>query len=171
MVIGGNAVIAYGYPRQTHDFDFLVDSRHRFRWDQIIRELGYQMKHSHPVFHMYQSELPDHPPVDLMLVDHETFVKFDVSSKEATVERVTVRIPALLHLLALKLHAERSGGERRIGRDINDVLHLMQLNHIKLDAPEFQKILTRYGNDSIRQRLAVVLASASESGLRPPGGR
>ena len=63
---------------------------------------------------MYKSESPEHPAVDLMLVDHETFEKFQSGSREAIVERVAVGISALLHLLALKLPAERSGGERRI---------------------------------------------------------
>lgn len=171
LVIGGNAVIAYGYPRQTNDYDFLVSSRDRFAWDKLIREMGYFPRQVNMVFHLYKSEAPGCMPIDFMFVDHATFQKFESGSQEVTMQQAAVRIPALMHLLALKLHAERSGGERRAGRDINDILQLMQLNHIKLDAPDFQEILTRYGNDSIKQRLTVLLGSTAGPGLRPPGDR
>jgi hypothetical protein len=155
LVIGGNAVIAYGYPRQTHDFDFLVDNRHRFRWDQIIRELGYHPEHFHSVFQMYKCERPEHPPIDLMLVDHDTFQKFENDAIETIIHQVPVRIPALLHMIALKLHAEKSAGDRREGRDFNDVLMLLKLNHVELADPALQEILERFGNEDIRRRLSI----------------
>jgi predicted nucleotidyltransferase len=169
LVIGGNAVIAYGYPRQTVDFDFFVSSRDRYAWDKLVREMGYFPRQITMVFHLYKRDEVGFVPIDLMFVDHPTFQKFEAAAQRVTMQGISVRIPALMHLLALKLHAERSGGERRAGRDLNDVLHLMQLNHIKLDSPEFQDILNRYGNDSIHQQLAVLLRSGSGPGFRPPG--
>ena len=161
LVIGGNAVIAYGYPRQTNDFDLLVCTRHRYLWDALIRESGYFPKNYHAVFHNYKSELPEHHPIDLMLVDPATFERFEEGAMETVMEHMQVRIPALLHLLSLKLHAERSSGDKRLGRDFNDILMLMQINKVNLADPAFQEILVKFGNEQIHRRLQLALEKSA----------
>lgn len=158
LLIGGNAVIAYGYPRQTQDFDLLVHENHRRRWDELITSLGYTQHQVARVFHMYNPINRGLPPVDLMLVNEQTFTKLSAQAVEIEVQDARARIPSLCHLIALKLHALSGGGEHRHGRDLMDVLELVRINRIDLATPQYQEILDRYAKPAIRAELAQHLA-------------
>ncbi len=149
LIIGGNAVIAYGYPRQTVDVDFLVRDSDRKKWDELILALGYRAHQIHPVFHMYNPISQENPAVDLMLVNEGTFTKLSVQTTDTLLGGVTVKIPSLRNLIALKLHALRHGGEHRHTRDFLDVVELAQLNQVDLAAPEYVEILERHATPAI----------------------
>jgi predicted nucleotidyltransferase len=158
LVIGGNAVIVYGYPRQTADVDLLVREADREVWDGLIRALGYVAHHIQPAFQMYNPVAGNLPPVDLMLVDGGTFAKLDADAREVAFSGVRARIPSLRHLIALKLHALRSGQANRRERDFLDVITLVQLNDVDLASREYVEILDRYATAAIRAELRFRLA-------------
>jgi hypothetical protein len=164
LIIGGNAVIAYGYPRQTQDFDFLVSETDRRAWDELITSLGYRQHSIQKVFHMYTPLERGQPPVDLMLVNSRTFEKLSAGATISEVDGQQIYYPSLLHLIALKLHALRSGLEHRRARDFGDVVELMMINRLSLAAPEFQEILERYGTPAITAELRIRLAGTSSTG-------
>lgn len=164
LVIGGNAVIAYGYPRLTSDVDLLVRETDRRKWDDLILALGYRQHHIHRVFHMYNPIARDLPAVDLMLVNEGTFAKLSDNTTDTELGGVTVRIPSLRNLIALKLHALRQGGEHRHTRDFVDVIELMQLNQVDLAAPDYVEILERYATPAIAAAIR-----AQYAGPRPSG--
>lgn len=149
-------MIAHGYPRLTTDFDLLVNQRHRLRWDTLIRSLGYQLKHAHPVFHMYESALAEAPPVDLMIVENETFDALNRGTRQIAYGDYMLRVPSLAHLIALKAHAEKGGGEHRQGRDLNDIVQLALINELDLESPEYQAIFEKYADARFKQRLAAL---------------
>ncbi len=154
LVIGGNAVIAYGYQRQTLDIDLFVREKDRRAWDSLILPLGYWPRHIHAVFHMYHPTRAGLPPVDLMLVDDTTFAKFSADAAPSTLEKTPVLIPSLPHLIALKLHALKFGGEHRHARDQLDVAELVRLNKVDLAADNYREIFQRYATERIRADLA-----------------
>lgn len=158
LVIGGNAVIAYGYPRQTADLDLLVREPDRRAWDELIRPLGFHPHQLQRAFHMYNPTERGLPAVDLMVVDAATFEKLSTGSTEAIVHQASVRIPALSHLIALKLHALRSNQPHRRELDMGDVLTLVQLNKVDLAAPEYAEILERYASPALRDEIRLRLA-------------
>jgi hypothetical protein len=158
LVIGGNAVIAYGHIRQTGDIDLLVRQRDRLRWDQLILSLGYRVHHAARAFHMYHPTGDEVFPVDLMIVDDPTFEKLASDAQANTILNTDVRIPSLRHLIALKLHALRYGGEHRHLRDLGDVVALIRENHVDLASEEYREILDRYATDATRDELRHFLA-------------
>lgn len=166
LIIGGNAVIAYGYPRMTADVDLLVRETDRRKWDELITALGYRPHHLQRIFHMYNPIGEDRTGVDLMLVNEGTFTKLLDRTTETRIGGTTVRIPSLRNLIALKLHALRHGDEHRYSRDFVDVIELLQCNQVNLAAPDYVEILQRYATpiiaDEIRARYA---------GPRPPHTR
>lgn len=164
LLIGGNAVIAYGYPRQTADWDFLVRDTDRDKWHELILPLGFRLHHHHLVFHMYHPLQPGLVDMDLMLVDGGTFAKLQAESHETTISGVVLRMPSLRHLIALKLHALRAGLEHRRERDLLDIIMLVQLNKVDLAAPEFVQILDRYATPAIRAELLRRLAGPESAG-------
>ena len=158
LIIGGNAVNAYGYPRVTRDVDLMVRDTDRRAWDELIVPLGYRAHQVQRVFHMYNPIPRDLPAVDLMLVDGGTFDKLATDATEIEMAGAKVRIPALRHLIALKLHALRSGAPHRRERDLGDVLTLVQVNGVDLASAKYVEILERYATPAlateIQRRLA-----------------
>lgn len=158
LIIGGNAVVAHGYQRYTQDIDLLVRQHDLRAWDSLILPLGYFHHHVARVFVMYSPTEAGRPPIDFMLVDDSTFQKLASGAIEVELEGARIRIPALVHLIALKLHALRHGGEHRRERDLGDVLELLQINHVDLAAPEYCEILDRYATEALRAEIHARLA-------------
>ena len=158
LLIGGNAVNAYGYPRVTRDADLMVREVQRRAWDELIVPLGFRAHQIQRVFHMYNPIPRDLPAVDLMLVDDGTFDKLAADATEIEMAGAKVRIPSLRHLIALKLHALRSSAPHRRERDMGDVLTLVQINGVDLASAKYVEILERYATPAlateIQRRLA-----------------
>jgi predicted nucleotidyltransferase len=159
MVIGGNAVVAHGYPRQTQDVDFLVREIDRRAWDALMASLRYRAHHVTRAFHMYAPPEPPFPPVDFMLVDTATFDRLKAGAQKIDMDSVEVLIPSLPHLIALKLHALRQGGDRR-PVDLADIAELVRINHVDLATAPYSEILERYGTAEIQRELRILLGGA-----------
>ena len=164
LIIGGNAVIAYGYPRMTSDVDLLVRDTDRRAWDELILPLGYRPHQIQRAFHMYTPLSREFPPVDLMLVDRATFEKLSADATETVLAGETVRLPSLRHLIALKLHALRSGQAHRKERDMGDVLQLVQLNQVDLASPDYAEIVARYATPALAAEIQFRLAGSQSPG-------
>ena len=89
-----------------------------------------------------------------MLVDAGTFSKIYAEPHQCVLEGVMVAVPALPHLIALKLHALRHGDEHRHTRDFGDVVELVRRNAVNLATAEYQEILYRYADQATRDKLA-----------------
>jgi hypothetical protein len=164
LVIGGNAVIAYGYPRMTRDLDLLVREDDRRAWDALITSLGYQPHQIMRAFHMYNPGGLQAPAVDLMLVDAGTFGKLSADALTVTMAESSVQLPSLPHLIALKLHALRQGGAHRYERDLGDVITLLQVNHVDLATPKYREIVARYATPAILAEIERRLAGPQSAG-------
>lgn len=164
LVIGGNAVIAYGYPRMTRDIDLLVRDSDRRAWDTLITSLDYTPHQIARAFHMYNPIARGDLPVDLMLVDADTFAKLAAQPNQCVLDQTQVFVPKLSHLLALKLHALRNGSSHRYERDLSDVVMLIDVNKVDLAASEYADILTRYATPAVREEILRRLAGPESSG-------
>jgi hypothetical protein len=164
LVIGGNAVIAYGYPRTTSDLDLLVREDQRRAWDDLLTSLGYVPHQIMKAFHMYNPAQRGEPPVDLMLVDEGTFGKLTAGRGTSVLDETEIFLPKLSHLLALKLHALRQGGAHRFDRDMSDVVTLVQINRVNLADPEYMEILNRYATPTVHAEILRRLAGPESSG-------
>ena len=149
LVIGGHAVIAYGYPRMTADLDLLVRKTDRRAWDALIMELDFRPHQIAQAFHMYNPKVSGQIPVDLMLVDDATFGKIAGCAVESDMQGTTIRLPSLPHLIAMKLHAIKSGAAHRHSRDLGDVATLVQVNKANLASPEYAEIFARHATPAI----------------------
>lgn len=158
LLIGGHAVAAYGYGRHTLDVDLLVRETDQEAWHKLLLAARFEIYHLHPNFRMYHPPEEEPFPVDLMLVDESTFQKLYAGSQEQSALGATMRIPSLAHLIALKLHALRSGQPHRWERDFPDIVMLIQRNGVDLAAPVFSEILERYASPSVRAELLRRLA-------------
>ena len=163
LVIGGNAVNAYGYDRVTSDLDLLVRKADRRAWDALILRLDFRPHQITMSFHMYNPKVSGQRPVDLMLVDDPTFEKMRARAVEWKLDGVTVRIPALPHLIAMKLHASQSGGEHRRAKDLSDAATLIQMHKVDLATPEYAEIIQRYAKPETVAAIRVLIAGSQSA--------
>ncbi|MDB6040630.1 MAG: hypothetical protein JWM99_4471 [Verrucomicrobiales bacterium] len=151
LVIGGLAVIAYGYSRDTVDLDYLVRRNNRREWTAELARHGYAIFHEHDNFAQFTS--PDSIDVDLMFVNDQTFDKLWSESSLKPVGGTRVRFPALDHLVALKLHVIKQNIPHRIIRDLDDVMNLVKLNQVDLRSDKWRELFDRHGTRQIYEQL------------------
>jgi len=87
-----------------------------------------------------------------MTVDRGTFDKMFAQSSDREVQSLTVRVPCLLHLIALKLHAARNNPKREL-KDLGDVVELLRANPGAVSAKELSDVCERYGPTGVRDKL------------------
>jgi hypothetical protein len=159
LVIGGHAVIAHGYSRNTVDLDLLVRKADRTIWVEAVAAMGYRSFHSHENFEQFRSADRD-IDLDLMFVSEATFEGILVASKETSFGSIAARIPSLQHLIALKLHVLKQGLEHRMLGDLDDVIQLILVNAADLDQAEWKQVFEKYGNEELYEKVR----RASQSG-------
>jgi hypothetical protein len=151
LVIGGLAVIAYGYSRDTVDLDYLVRRSKRAEWTAKLATYGYTVFHEHDNFAQFTS--PNSIDVDLMFVNDQTFDKLWAESSLKSVGAARVRFPALDHLVALKLHVIKQNIPHRVIRDLDDVMNLVKLNQVDLRSDKWRELFDRHGTRQIYEKL------------------
>jgi len=144
LVVGGHAVIAHGYPRTTFDLDLLVEKETRAAWRKTVERLGYQLLAEAESFSQFK------PPsgaldLDLMLVGAETFGGIWGEGLTVSLDSVSVRIPSLDHLLALKLHVLKQNLQHRAVKDLDDIIRLVLANHLDLESSHYRHLFEKYG--------------------------
>lgn len=158
LLIGGNAVIAYGVERETADVDFMVRREQLTGWQDLLLGLGYRVLHDGGAFLQFVPPATSVWPVDLMVVNEQTFGKLSASSRPLVLWGQEWRIPSPAHLVALKLHALKHGGKHRNLRDFLDVTGIVQQQRLDLNGPEMREMFERYGSPELYRK--VLLASA-----------
>jgi predicted nucleotidyltransferase len=153
LVIGGYAVNAHGYSRQTMDLDLLIPKDQQHFWKQLVLESGYVVHGSKESFLQFVPVEQEQLPVDFMLVNEPTFSGMYAEAMTASLGGVEVKIPSLRHLIALKLHVLKQGLPHRELRDLYDVFQLVNLNKIDVRSDDFKKLCERYGNSKLYETI------------------
>src|SRR5688572_9735157 len=83
LLIGGHAVNIHGYSRFTEDIDLLINRGDLAGWEKLLAESGYRMAHDGGTFRQFESNGPQSPGVDLMLVNNQTFQKLSARAVPA----------------------------------------------------------------------------------------
>jgi hypothetical protein len=157
LVIGGHAVVLHGHLRNTFDLDLLISDSRFAAGQTTLITLGYRTYFQTEAF--LQLHAPENlPPLDLMIVDDRTFRRIEDTSNEKLLDGEQIRIPDVLRLVALKLHAVREPTRRTSETDWQDVASLLLTTNQNLEDPELQAIVTQYGGPTalaeIRRRLS-----------------
>src|SRR5690349_7028843 len=109
LVIGGYAINAHGYSRQTIDLDILIPKSHFDYWKPILLKEGYTPVSDRDSFAQFMHPVEEMWPVDFMLVNENTFAGMYAAAMEGLLDTVKVKYPSLFHLIALKLHVLKQG--------------------------------------------------------------
>lgn len=153
IVIGGHAVNALGISRETADFDILVSREDETGWRSLLGSLGYTVRFDGGNFLQMNPPSGSTWPVDLMLVNGDTFTKLWASVTDGELLGLRFKIPAPEHLIALKLHALRQDKPHRALKDFLDVVAIVQTCCLDLESSTLREIFSRYGTDELYERV------------------
>lgn len=156
LLIGGNAVIALGIERTTLDVDVLIKADDLDAWKTHLGAFGYNIARESKTFAQFRPAAKEGMRLDLMLVDRQTFEKLESASQNVEFGHRIVRVPTPLHLIALKLHALKNPDRAALGKDLADILSLVERYNLDYFSPEFQTVLNRYASPSIRKQLLAI---------------
>ncbi|NBV20878.1 MAG: hypothetical protein EBS05_02630 [Proteobacteria bacterium] len=153
LLIGGNAIIAYGVERETADLDLMVRREQLAKWQELLKCHGYTVFHDGGNFMQFNPPADDAWAVDVMIVNDPTFGKMRAASQSIELWGEQWRIPSPAHLVALKLHALKHGGKHRQIRDFLDVVELVQRQRLDLNSPEMHTLFAQYGPPDMHRKV------------------
>lgn len=147
LIIGAHALSFYGVTRETADLDLLANRNDRARWELELVQAGYRRFHGSENFAQFTPPTRSAWPVDLMFVREHTFSRMLGESRKITVHGKTFAVPALEHLLALKLHALKYTHPRRTIKDFQDVVELIRSHpaDLPIGSERMRALFERYG--------------------------
>jgi hypothetical protein len=153
VVIGGHAVVAHGYARQTLDLDLLVRDDDRRAWVELLVGLGYRVFHEAAAFVQLSAPSGSHWPIDLLLVGEPTFAGVVAEARDVDLAGAGVPIPSLEHLVALKLHALKTARPARALKDLTDVVQLALANRLDVRGEPFRALCLKYATPEVHERI------------------
>lgn len=151
LIIGGWALQAHGYARNTVDVDCLAAVEDQDKLAVELGRSGFETIESNPPFRRFRHRLDPSLVLDVMRVNEETFAKMWEASQPYDVGALALRVPALTHLIALKLHAARNPHRR--GKDLEDVRQLLAANAGKVSPEEVRQLCEKFGTPEMALEL------------------
>ena len=152
LIIGGHAMQIYGVIRQTLDVDCLVTDKDLPALRELLAHAGYIEVSRTDNFVRFRHKSPYLMDMDLLLVDAPTFDHLHQNSREYSKDVPGLRIPALQHLIALKLHALKNAPARET-KDLPDILELFKRNPSMLSEKELISLCKRFGPAGIMKKI------------------
>ncbi|MCE9615092.1 MAG: nucleotidyl transferase AbiEii/AbiGii toxin family protein [Lentisphaerae bacterium] len=152
LVVGGLAMEAHGYGRQTYDVDCLMAAADVDAFERSLLGEGYARAPSGENFRRYAAPSVYQAPVDVLLVAADTFGNMLKDSLAWQFGSVTLRVPSLPHVIALKLHAIRNNPARE-ARDLGDVSELLAANPGAIAEADLAALCAKHGPPGIGDRL------------------
>ncbi len=143
----------HGHQRTTFHIDLIIRRDDRQQWQEAARDLGYIAYREGLTFLQYNPPNSQSLPLDLMFVNSETFSKLMAESVPGPAGIAAARIVSLRHLLALKCHAIKHGHAGRIVKDVDDVIRLVQVNRLDLNAPEMRDLFLKHGTNHLYEKV------------------
>jgi hypothetical protein len=160
LLAGGHAVIVHGHPRSTFDLDLVVRREDREGWLRLARDMGYELFHEGKTFLQFNATRAEGLPLDLMIVNEDTFAKLMAEAVPAPPATADVKVVSLRHLLALKCHAIKHGHAGRIEKDLDDVIRLVEVNRLDIGKPEIRDLFLKHGTRDLYEKVQQVCGQA-----------
>jgi predicted nucleotidyltransferase len=148
LLIGGWALEAYQFARQTVDVDCLIAEPDVAQVDSFLPAAGFNEIARTANFRRYRHA--DFGYLDLLIVDPATFGTLYASAQPFAIGSVTLKVPSLPNLIALKLHGAKNDPARE-GRELADIEQLARRGPVSSD--EIKKLCAQFGPPDIWNKL------------------
>lgn len=153
VLIGGHAVNAHGFARQTGDINLLVRKSGKDHWHELLLRLGYKANQSDDRFARFSTETLAAWPIDLMFVDDQTFAKIFEDSADTEIGTAHVRLASSRHLAILKIHALKHYQEHRFLKDYGDLSALLRSKKTGITKEELKTLCEKYATIELYAKL------------------
>jgi len=153
IVVGGWALNAHGVSRQTLDIDILVRDADLAVFESILSGFGYSKVYSTELFAKFRSDEHHLMDIDCLMTDAGTLEKMLTESQVGKIGDVQFAIPALSHLIAMKLHALKHNFDRRHGRDLPDIVGLVEVNGVDVHTDDFKNLCLSFGTKELYEEI------------------
>ena len=160
LVVGGIAVQHYGYSRATMDIDLMMVVPDDFAFVDKLRADGFTYYSIAPMA-IFAKKADWSQRVDFIKADEGTFSKLMAEAVGVRIYDAEVKMPSLRHLIAMKFHAYKQGGARRI-KDFNDIVWLSVLNGLDPER-DLHGTALRYADEDIYREIEKAI-EATEGG-------
>lgn len=152
VLIGGFAVNAYDFTRQTKDIDFMIADQDYEKAKKVFENAEFQEFEHEKTFSRWRTNCA--PPIlDLIFTDRSSLTKLIEHGTEKTIAGRHIKVPSLEHLIAMKLHAMKQQPERREWKDWIDVIQLIKVNHVDVKADHFRELCLKFGTEELYRRI------------------
>ena len=152
LVIGGWALEAHGYARQTIDVDCLIAEEDLAAIDSLLNAADFRQLAQTENFRRYRHS--NFGYLDLLIVDRQTFEKLYRDAVPFRIGAVTLYVPSLPNLIALKLHGAKNDPTREL-RELADIEQLARCGRVSVD--EMKRLCDQFGAPDIWNKLRVRL--------------
>ena len=153
ILIGGFAVNHYKVTRQTADIDFLIVKEDFEKISTFLEKAGYKQSLSQENFAQFKSNHLSLMDVDFMFVEHQTLDKILKEGKQVRIAGQPFTVPALNHLIALKLHSIKYNPKNRLIKDFPDIVNLIKINKLDVKDKTFKELCLKYGTEDLYKRI------------------
>jgi hypothetical protein len=143
LVIGGHAVGVHSVQRDTIDVDCIVAAERREEMKLFLESRGFDEAARHGGFSRFHHRSLIYPLLDVMEVDAETWREMWDQSVAKTLVGLPVRVPAVGHLISLKLHAIQQNPSRTM-KDGEDLASIVRANPDVMPEEELRQLFGRY---------------------------
>jgi predicted nucleotidyltransferase len=147
LLVGGFAVNYYGYTRNTLDVDWMIVVEQRHRVQDVLKRAGFTDMAVHETVMFFQRP-GTACRVDFLHADPDTFKELLSRAVSVVVHGVSVKVPMLKDLIAMKLFSLAQNPERRMGKDLPDIVHLTLFNKLDLEQ-DIHPLAARYASEAI----------------------
>ena len=148
VVIGGWALEAHGYARQTADVDCLIAESALSEFDDLLLHSGFSALARTENFRRYRHAELGY--LDLLIVDLATFEKLCSDAQPFEIGNAALRAPSLRNLIALKLHAAKNDAARE-WRELADIEQLAR--RCRVPAEEMKNLCQQFGGPEFWNKL------------------
>ena len=127
LVTGSHAVKAHGAASGSTELECAITAANEARFAHYVGLAGWNMVYRTQFFAKYRLLSTGNPEIKVLFLDPTTFERLLVASSEFTFDSVKLRVPALIHVIAMKLQAMKNEPQRE-REELPQILALLHAN-------------------------------------------
>ena len=158
LIIGSQAVNAHGCPGDTTTLECAISAASEAGFAHYVGLSGWNMVYRTQFFAKFRLLTTGSPEIKVMFLDATTFERLMAGGFDFPFDTVTLRVPALLHIIAMKLQVVKNEPHREI-EELPEILALLRANPGRWKPEELAEACDRFGPPEIGARLMQRLAS------------
>ena len=158
LLIGGHAVDAHGGSGDTAELACAIAAGNEAKFTHYAGLTGWNTVYRTQFFTKFRLLSTGSPVIKVMFLDDTTFARMLAAGSDRVFEKVTLRVPSLLHIVAMKLQVVKNEPHRETD-ELPQILALLRANLAHWKAEELIEVCERFGPPEIHERLMQRLAS------------